>query len=82
MLQWAFNAAVAVVIPLLVWALNNSVANRREMTDFKMHVAENYLRKDELVPINNKLNEIGNIQSETMKALYELRGEIRANRGA
>lgn len=73
-LQWIANALITIAMPLLVWCLNHVAAMGRALTEFKLHVAENYVQKPEITKIGNDVAEIRRDMNEILKTLHQIKG--------
>lgn len=74
-LQWVANALITVAMPLLIWTMNHIAAISRQFADFKLHVAENYVQKPEILKMSQDVAEIRRDQTEILKTLHEMKGQ-------
>lgn len=73
-LQWVANAFITIAMPLLIWTMNHIAAIGRQFADFKLHVAENYVQKPEILKMGNDVDAIRRDITEILKTLHEMKG--------
>ncbi len=78
-LQWAFMALVSVMMPLVIWCLNHVAGLSKSLTDFKIHVAESYVQKPEIVKMGSDVAEIRRDITEILKTLHQIKGSQDTN---
>jgi len=81
MLEWGFKGLVSAALAAggWLWArLVNSVnQNRDEIAAHKLHVAENYIKKDMVERIHNRIDELA--EKESVERLADEIGELRSD---
>lgn len=75
--QIVVNFAVGITMPLLIFALGYIVSLSKRITDLRVLVSDEFVRKPELMKIEQAMNQIGTTCTELLKAVAELKGELK-----
>ncbi|NGM56497.1 hypothetical protein G5C63_19515 [Stenotrophomonas pavanii] len=75
--QIVVNVAVGVLMPLVIFALGYIVSLSKRITDLRVLVSDEFVRKPEIVKIEQVQNNIMQICQSLLAAVAELKGEIK-----
>ncbi|KOQ78868.1 hypothetical protein [Stenotrophomonas muris] len=75
--QIVVNVAVGVLMPLVIFALGYIVSLSKRITDLRVLVSDEFVRKPEIVKIEQVQNNIMQICQSLLTAVAELKGEIK-----
>lgn len=76
--QIVVNVAVGITMPLVIFALGYIVSLSKRITDLRVLVSDEFVRKPELMRMEQAMTQIGATCTELLKAVAELKGELKA----
>lgn len=74
-LQWIANVLIAIMMPIVIWGMNHISSLGKQVSAFKLHVAEHYVQKPEIDKMSNDVAEIRRGMTEILKTLHEMKGQ-------
>lgn len=77
--QIVVNVAVGVLMPLVIFALGYIVSLSKRITDLRVLVSDEFVRKPELVKIEQTMESIGRTCTELLRAVSEIKGEMKGS---
>lgn len=75
--QIVINVAVGVLMPLVIFALGYIVSLSKRITDLRVLVSDEFVKKPEITRIEQTMATISATCTELLKAVAEIKGEIR-----
>lgn len=79
--QIAVNIAVAILMPLVIFALGYIVSLSKRVTDLRVLVADEFVRKPEIDKLSATMNAIQTTLQELLKTVAEMKGSMKAGAG-
>jgi Tfp pilus assembly protein PilO len=77
--QIVINVAVGVLMPLVIFALGYIVSLSKRITDLRVLVSDEFVKKPEITRIEQTMATISQTCTELLKAVAEIKGEIRGS---
>lgn len=77
--QIVVNVAVGVLMPLVIFALGYIVSLSKRITDLRVLVSDEFVKKPEITRIEQTMATISSTCTELLKAVAEIKGEIRGS---
>ncbi len=73
------SIAVSILMPLVVFGLGYIVSLSKRITDLRVLVSDEFVRKPELVKIEQTMESIGRTCTELLRAVSEIKGEMKGS---
>lgn len=77
--QIIVNVAVGVLMPLVIFALGYIVSLSKRITDLRVLVSDEFVKKPEITRIEVTMAKIGSTCEQLLQAVAEIKGEIRGS---
>lgn len=76
--QIVINVAVGVLMPLVIFALGYIVSLSKRVSDLRVLISDEFVRKPELVEVKQLMQSINATCNELLKTVAEMKGEFKA----